>query len=292
MRSRFLKIFVNVLSIAVILIVFDWLLVARFHYNAFSVFESALSKPDRLEQNLPYNKNKRPAVTIGCSFVYGFNISQEETLAYKLQKLTKRKIYNLGLNASGIQHVLYKLQYMDFFDSGLNPEYIIYVFITDHIRRMYSDYFELYTAEKSLKYEKKGGYFEPISPDISLFDYIKASYTAKKINNILFRLKSDDEKFNLFKLYLTECRKELKKKYPDAKFAVIVYNSELDTHGSSPFKTSRWKELEDEGIIVINFDIDEYKFLNDEEYKTEDKNHPSGRAWDVLAPVIAEKLKL
>lgn len=291
MRSRILKIFVNILSAAVILIVFDWLLVARFHYNAFSLFERVLSAPDRLEQNLPYNKKKRPAVTIGCSFVYGFNITPEETLAYKLQKLTKRKTYNLGLNASGIQHVLYKLQYMDFFDS-INPKYVIYVFITDHIRRMYADYFELYTAEKYLKYEMKDGSFEPVSPDISLFDYIKASYTAKKINRLLFSLKSDDEKFNLLKLYLIECRKTVKETYPDAEFAVIVYNSELDTHGSTPFKTSRWKEIEEEGITVINFDTDEYKFLNEDEYKTEDKQHPSGRAWDVLAPVIAEKLKL
>ena len=181
---------------------------------------------------------------------------------------------------------------MDFFDEKLNPEYVIYVFITDHIRRMYADYFELYTAEKYLKYEMKDGSFEPISPNISLFDYIKASYTAKKINRLLFRLKSDDEKFNLLKLYLIECRNAVKENYPDAEFAVIVYNSELDTHGSMPFKTSRWKEIENEGITVINFDTDEYKFLNKDEYKTEDKQHPSGRAWDVLAPVIAEKLKL
>ena len=248
----------------------------------------------RQENNLYFNKNKGDIITIGCSFVYGHYIEDEDTLAYKLQESTKRRVYNLGYRGTGIQHVLWQIENTDFFKrDDINPEYVIYVFISDHMRRMYANYLLESSREKYLRYKLKNNKLVPNKwLEKEFLDYIKVFRISKKINDLMYILKSNDTKFDFYKLHIERAKKSLNKKYPNTKFVIVIYNPNLDTHKLPPFRTTRWKELENEGFIIIDFSGPEYEYLEEEEYLSGDGHHPSGKAWDALVPIIKEKLNL
>ena len=158
MRKFFKIFFINIILILVIFIAFDWGLTAYNDYKPLPVdINFALAPTYRFSSYLPYDDTKRPIITMGCSFVFGEAIGEEDTLSYKLQQITNRKTYNYGTSAHGIQHVLYKLQNSSIFTPELNPEYIVYVFIGDHLKRMYTNYFRVYDRAKYLAYKKAEG---------------------------------------------------------------------------------------------------------------------------------------
>lgn len=247
---------------------------------------------ERLENNLPVNKKKRPIIFVGCSFTYGTDIPQKDTLPYKIQQNTGRKTYNRSYPASGIQHTLYNIQHSDFYknNSDLNPELFIYTYIPDHIRRLYINYFDMNSRDKYLRYEKQNNELVPIDLQTKLVDYFKVLHLSKTLDYMFIRKKTDDEKFDFFKLHLQKFKEEVEKKYPNSKIAIIIYNDKVDIHGEIPFHTNRWNEIEDMGFIVLNFENEKFDYLNNKEYRS--GNHPNGKAWNSLIPIIIEKLHL
>ncbi len=295
--KRIIKIIsVNIVLCIVIFIIFDYFCLYK-HYYKFIIFDY-IYQSDRIEQKLPFDKSKASIITVGCSFTFGDEIEVDETFAYKLQKYTMRKTYNLGYSATGVQHILYQLQYSKFFNTKdmiyPPPKYFIYLFISDHMRRMYVNYYTIYeTPIKYLRYQKDKNnklsinHWDRIEP----LDYIKITALARIINHFIYGLKSDDELFDFLKLHLVEIKKIIDSKYDNVKFAVIVYNPEVNLdYIMRPTRTERWSELEEEGIQVIRFDKKEYDFLNNEEFKS--GLHPNGKAWDVLVPEIIKQLNL
>ena len=301
MNKNFKIISINIILILNIILLFDWLLLAINQYKVQPVdLNWTLKVTPRIESFLPFDSTKRPIITIGDSYVFGELIAPEDTLAYKLQQITNRKTFNYGMTAQGIQHVLYKIRHSDFFkQKDLNPEYVVYIFIADHLNRMYKNYYWFVGSTKYLRYAKtnsEGGGLVERPLEVVPSDYIKVSYIGKKWTDIIYSLKSDNQKFNLYKLHIKEVNKALHEKYPDSKLVVIVYND--DTYQNvmgfdiKPFHTNRWDEIEQMCVKVINFDVPEFNFLNQRQYRTIDNLHPSGLAWDVLVPVVAKELNL
>lgn len=251
---------------------------------------------ERIENSLPYDENKKSIFTIGCSFTFGNNIKPDETIAYKLQELTKRKVYNKGQSTWGPQFVLRDIQLDEHFNGKeiVEPEYFIYTFISDHIRRLYCDYFYISNNAIYNLYSIKDNKLILNPPKARFVNYLQITTFARRLNWLIFQMTPNDKKFDRLKLYMLTMRDELKKRFPDSKFVIVVYNSEADTEHNNikPFKTNRWSELEDEEIIVIRFDTPEYNFLTENEYLASDGQHPSAKAWDRLVPVIAQRLNL
>ena len=283
-----------IISGVVLFILSDWMLTASDRYRVYPV-----DMNDTLGTRGVYiggiDNTKPSVIVMGCSFAFGVDLKDFETLPDKIQKFTGRKTLNFAFPAHSIQHVLYKIQKFDEFEYEVkNADYVIYVFISDHLRRMYLNYFDKYAQAKYLKYRKRKNTFEHDNFSVTLLDYFKTTTIARRSNDFFYTLKSDNEKFELFKQYIKECKKSLYEKNPNCKFVLIVYNSTESSKrmGITPFHTNRWKEIEDEGIIVINFDTSKYDFLNDDEYIASDELHPSEKAWDRLVPVIARQLNL
>jgi hypothetical protein len=246
----------------------------------------------RYENQLPYDKAKTSIATMGCSFTEGYAITEEETFAYKLQKETGRKTYNLGISGSGIQHVLYFIQTHRLFNENKPneiPEYVIYTFIEDHLRRMYTTAFDgFFYPHKYQTYFRIGNHLYMRTPEMTFWDYIEMSPFGEVISNNRFSIASDAERFKLFKLYIDTCNRELKKRNPNTKFVILVYDNY-----NLVIPTERWREFENEGIKVLRFDGGKYDYLQMPEYRSSiDHAHPSGRAWDDIVPVVIEQLQL
>lgn len=109
--------------------------------------------------------------------------------------------------------------------------------------------------------------------------------------NFLCRIKFFNEKWEkIFVRYIEESKKEIEKNWSsddetETKFVVLFYRGE-------PIFDSTISALNEQGIITItkdDFNIDVY----DKKYCISESNdHPNELAWDIIVPVIIEKLKL
>ncbi len=288
--KKFFAASLSIVAIVFVLIIADTFLLWNNYYNvsAFS-YDTEFMRPDT-----PNNvSNLSPIVTIGCSFVYGTGLLDEDTFAARLQRYTHRKVYNRGMYRWGVQHVLYQLTNDEFFTKIRPPEYIIYVFIDDHIRRMHINFFDKEFSDKYLQYEKYNGALIQKNPNVELLDYLKVTLLYKIVQNEIIKRNNPDDEFDLLKLYLLESKKQVNRLYKNkgTKFVIIKYPN-VDLHGYKHFETNRWKELEKQGFIIIDFDDKIKKTLVKPEYLVEDGMHPSEKAWDLVIPLIVNKLSI
>lgn len=260
----------------------------KIHYNFkkqdfnLANLKNCMRKPIGLDKNY----KKKPILIYGCSFAYGENLSEEETIGYLLSEKTKRPVYNFSAPARGFQHTLFLLENDE--KVTPEPEYIFYIFIIDHLRRMYINCNTVDNV-KYLYYEPKNG---KMIMKNNKYDLTERSYLLKEIKNLLlFFLKYsfDDEIYKKAELYFEAITDEAKKKYPGAKFVIIDYQGYLNIK-------DRGNQLKKKGSDVILFDEEMLSLLNSDKYKlSEDKDifrHPNGKAWELISDYLCEKYKL
>ena len=83
------------------------------------------------------SSDKKPIITVGCSYTYGILLEPYETLAGQLNRVTGRTVYNLGISATGPQTVYEQLKAPDIKKEIPDAEYIIYTFLHNHIMRQF-----------------------------------------------------------------------------------------------------------------------------------------------------------
>lgn len=244
------------------------------------------------EEILPYrtpcglNYNKKPILIYGCSYAYGYKLKEEEHIGYLLSKLTKRPVYNFAVIAAGLQHNLYLLQNQQKIEP--EPEYIIYLYIQDHIRRMYMGT-NVINSYKFFEYKNKKGKFQT---EKGLVNYLKNTVIYQYIVRcFIFHKINDDENFNLLKTYLKEMKQEINIKYPNSKFIFIIYDKKNDI--ALKLTKEKQKEIQDLGIKVIDLD----DIFGDKLYKpeytiSETDAHPNAKAWKLIAPQLVKIEKL
>ena len=243
---------------------------------------------DKFRKTWGLEYKKPPIVIYGCSFAYGQNLKDEETLGYFLSKMTKRPVYNFSIPAKGLQHALYIIKNQK--DIEPKPEYIIYVFIQDQIRRMYMPC-SLIDDYNFLEYTKNNDNFTEKEP---LFKYLKNSVLYNSfIRYIVFPNIRESDRFNLFLLYLHTMKKEIYKKYPNAKFIFVIYDGHYSDDDFINFTDDKIQKIKDANINVIDLDEIFGKKLYKTEYRisSEDK-HPNAKAWENIAPEIVNKGKI
>lgn len=238
----------------------------------------------RKPEGLGYKKP--PIILFGCSFTYGDGLKNNQTLSYKLSHMSKRPVYNRGMNGWGVQHILYQLRRKDFYNEVEKPEYIIYTFMQDHLNRMFR-YQYVQCNYILLRYKLENNDFVEIKP---FYRPLWGLYTVKEAqeliqNNIIpssFRTQYNIEYF--YKI-MKECKKIASKHYPDAKFVILTYDS--------PYYDSYISKLKNDGFIIISTnELLEPGVLNKRDCRGLDNSHPSEKAWDSIVPALIEKLKL
>ncbi len=262
-----------------------------FDWNLNNFFTGEPNK-GRAPEGLQYKK-KKPIVIFGCSYAYGFLLDREQTFSYKLAQLTKRPVYNRAYSAWGSAHMLYQARMRELYRQIPEPEYVIFLSMHDHFRRLYVMTFmsgDILGENFYLRYKEKNGELIQIKNTNKFLNMFKRLYTFQKlhhfyVNNII--LKKDDytNGYDFYFKQLSESKKEMQKHWENTKFVFILYDSLKD-------EDILLNKLENDGYIVINLPAVVNKNLYDKEYILEKDYHPNEKVWNLVTPIIAKELKL
>lgn len=236
--------------------------------------------------------NKKPIVIFGCSYAYGFSLNNEQTFSYKLSKLAKVPVYNRAWTGWSIQHMLYQTKLDELYKQIPEPEYVIYVYINDHIRRLYLLTFSSWNIladEQNLRYKEKNGQLVEIKNNNPILRQIKRLYIVNKIHHIYvknFILRKNNKK-NCYKFaikHFKESKKEMQKHWKNTKYVVFFYEDGKENNYLKLY-------LKNLGFIIINKSDLTDEDLNSSKYLLKN-HHPNENAWNLLTPLIIEKLNI
>ncbi len=252
-------------------------------------FSNEKNKYVRTPEGLNY-KNK-PIVIFGCSYAYGYKLKKNQTFSHKLSIQTKRPVYNRAVAGWGVQHMLYQVKQDEFYKKVPEPEYVIYLEMKDHFRRAYVTTFlsgQLLNEDYYLTFQYKNGKLLR-TPKVESHQIYRRLYLFNKlhhyyVNNIVLNPRNYDKYSKFIIEHFVESRDEMKKHWKNTKFVILLYNS---FYNDSLFK----KSLEEKGFTVIKIPDITNVDLYSSEYLSADY-HPTEKAWNLLTPIIIDKLKL
>ena len=246
-------------------------------------------KPDGLEYS-----NKKPIVVFGCSYAYGLGLAYNQTFSYKLAHILKRPVYNRAMPGGGFQHMYYQVvDYgnKDFFNDIPDVDTVIYIMISHHFSRLILNYFTVLSPWSLMTYSYKNGKFKinnnkfiNILKSTYIVKYLNQIYTYKKIYNFKYIDKYTDISVKFFELTRNKLEEHYKKKI---NFYVIIFETENLPHNilfTYKLRNKGFKVISSYDLTKENLNLRKYKLKND-------IYHPNEAAWDILTPLIAEKIK-
>lgn len=231
--------------------------------------------------------NKKPVVLFGCSFIQGTGLENNQTLAYKISKLSNRTTYNRARYSTGPQFMYYQLNDKAFKQEVPDAEYIIYTFIGVHLPRLYDYQTCPFSTEINLRYKIFDNKLVEIKPAFMPFYSL---YMVKKIQSKLVapKISKEEANYNLFNCIMKESIDIAKKKYPNSKFVILEYPD----GANKKLSQDEILKLEYMGFVFVNVEKLIGHNLNDSKYKVADNYHPSEAAWNEITPKLVQKLKL
>lgn len=249
----------------------------------------------RLPDGTEY-KNKTPIVVFGCSYAYGAYLNSNQTFSYKLSHILKRPVYNRSAIGWSVQHMLYQTKSEEFYNDISDTDTVIYVMIGDHFRRMKLEHFYIIDKWVYLHYSLKNNQLVMDNYNSRLSNFFRALYIRKLWNHIKAQEYAtyNDSKMkkllHLMFIHIKESKDNMEKRLgKKLKFIVIYY--ELGDW-CIPNKEDLTKMLIEENIKVISTKDLTDEELSSDKYILSDKCHPNEAAWDLLTPLIVEKLQL
>ena len=242
-------------------------------------------KPDGLE----YSKNK-PIIIFGCSIVQGQFLNYDQTISYKLAHILKRPVYNRGIAGHGIQQMYWQTTFNNFYKSVPPADDVIFILIDDHYFRMHTYFMDILDHHFNIHYSKKHNDFILDNTNNSFLNILKSSYTFKflnmkyadfYVNNPKNAEKITDEVLWFF----IKTRENLEKKWHKKfKFTVIIFDK-------IKYKDLLVKKLKENNFNIIETSNITKENLKDKKYFSQNTFHPTKEVWDLLAPLIAKKIK-
>ena len=313
MKNLFKIITINILIFLSLLLISDFILFSitkkketlyeyesYFHYiikdptivsNYFKMKDfSNIDEYSRRYSGIEY-KDKEPIILFGCSYAYGDHLLYYQTFGYKLSHLLKRPVYNRAIPAGGLTVMYAQTLSQDFYNEVPPSENVIFVMIFDNYRRMFGDVFSICNDFFYIHYKLKNGNFIMDNYNNWLLNFLKSSYTIRYLYksyvlSYINNPKNAEKITDLALLYFIKSRENLEKRWnKKINFNVILYENML-LEDILKFK------LEKNGFNVILTDELTTADLNKEEYKMQDNRHPTEAAWDLLTPLIADKIQL
>lgn len=248
------------------------------------------------------NRGKNPIVVFGCSYAYGHGLKKSESFPYLLSDLTKRPVYNFaecGMDALRNFNWLipfFKDSDEKYLNSIKNSDYVIYVYMFDHINRFF-------LTQNLIKYYDDIFETSKIERLINKFYLIRFIKSKLKQKEIMDNYPFADKSSILLKKVMLFCYRQYKTYFPNSKLIIVIFDEKM--HHNLPFtkftadnmNSKIWKELEEEtnGDIkaVHTKDLVGFSFGNDYRLKADiDDIHPNDKAWKLFTPLLVKKIML
>lgn len=232
-----------------------------------------------LRKPVEKNTGKKQIIIAGCSFAYGLLLEEEDCIHKILSDMTGRTVSNIAVPSGSEREALWFFMNKDRLFQYINKEqdvdYIIYICIDDHKRRLF---FDLDTIAPQYRVTDNGTDIEFLKDKLYRHTFLYRNLKLAK-----YHLTPQNEVLDLQNLFLRKINEKSKELFPNSKFVVLNY----------AFETSdRLKELEKDGIKVITlgdcFGDNFYKA----EYKTIDNLHPNGKCWKRVAEILKKELNM
>ena len=228
------------------------------------------------------NYKKKPILFLGCSYVFGVLLDEENTISSQISKKTKRPVYNWGYPAWGIQHAYYMIDKMPKIEP--DPEYIFYIHIKDHMRRMYEN-LKFDDDAEYLQYKIKNGKLERIDNRYNLFD--NSHFLSMLKRNFFDYYATSKKSLKYFLSYACCLQNEIREKYPNSKFVIIIYDC-MSEEFIKELKKNNINVFYLKDIKDFNYDDEKYKLSKEVDYF----RHPNEKAWDVVSDAIIKEYHL
>lgn len=265
--------------------------------NGFYEYSNAQSD-DKFRRPVYGNKDLKPIVLFGCSFAWGARLYESQTFHYKLSKLLNQTVYNRAISGWGVQHMLYQLRNEELYKEIEPPEYIIYLYISNHIKRMYK--YAYLSGDSSrvgdynfLKYNKV---FDKLVEEHRVWHIPYSRLWNEVILYSIAKAKENNHKytFKLLEKHLLESKKEAERQWGKGiKFVIFDYESGFDNFNSNKgiLNKENVAKLEADGFIVIQSSQLTNETLGDKYCLDENDQHPNEAAWNLLTPLFVKTLK-
>ncbi len=249
-------------------------------------YENLVKTPGRFRKTSGLNYKKQPIIIFGCSYAYGEFLDDEDTISAKLSKLSERPVYNYAIKGKGLQNTLFIVENKLYDTNIKNPQYAIYIMMSDQIRRLYTNACpDDYVAQPIYKFNKFG---EPVIKS-SYYPRYRQFYSFYYLNNLVYKyiLEKQFDRHNRYvTLYFEQIQRQLKQQFPDIKFIILMFGDK----NNFGLDMSR---LKDDGFTVIS--TEELTGINffDKKYQVSEKDiHPNSKVWEIVASKLVEKYKL
>ncbi len=247
------------------------------------------------------NPQKGSIIFVGGSYLRGENLKREQTLPFKVWKLTNRSTYKFAIKDGGTQNLY------DLFASGYvnktvqNPEYIIYLYTPTDIDNMFNRQLDYYRTTMNKRYKIVNEDDVEVIPNKK---YILNSLFCIKYLEMLNAEKEIQEEFDgdmdLFTTVMEKMYEKtgiIYKKQP--KFVIIAYPgsdlADIDRNAKENYSTipqEKKEELEEIGYIVIDAEDLTKKPIRKYSYRIENSEIPNEEAWDLISEPLVKLLKL
>lgn len=232
------------------------------------------------------NPQKKPILWFGCSFAEGAGLEDEITPCYKIAHLSGRNCINKSKGATGTQFMYYQLNNDEIMSDTPDVDYVIYIFIWNHLQRLYNYQINPLIEMFNLRYKIKNDKLVEIKP---VFRPLYSSFFIKRLLNrkVIKQTKNEHLDFELFNKVMLESVKKAKERYPNAQFIMVEF-PDLSRNELPLFEVNRLKNM---GITVVKFTdfIDKDIDIYDLKYWLSDEIHPTSETWDMFLPEFTKQ---
>ncbi len=244
-------------------------------FKTFQIFSSS--------KNIPY----KSIVVFGCSMAYGYNLKDHQTISYKLSEKLGCKVYNLAVPAGGLNQILYILQRFDITEYiKEEPEYFIYFYNPDHLRRMFMKCTTTMKEPQFVFYEKRNGKLllqKNLLIQNTWFYALVHDEIRFCIKNRFSKILENKAK-DYFLLYLSTIQSKIKELYPNSKFIIVKFSSD----NFDIALKEKYSVIDIPQITGIDVMLNTPE--NIEKYNIDSGFHPNEYYWNLILPVLVDKL--
>ena len=226
---------------------------------------------------------------LGCSYAQGYLIPPDKRPAKQLANMTNRSVYNFAYGGGSIQHNYYRIT-DNRYTNGINPEYIIYVFINEHINRIYR---YQWLDNKTNEYLRYNDDFTRIKPVLTYFWKFHTVKCLQELISFNKYKKNYQKSFDYFLKMMLEIHKITKEKWPESKFIILVFPNFVNLYDINFYENFDWSILKDNGIEIVT--TDKFVKLTDDNKNlllSPDKLHPSAIYWEKIFPELTKKFNM